>query len=400
MRIENRVFTHLSLNLLFSIFSSQFSRMKFALLSPLYPYRGGIAQFSGMLYTQLVNDGHDVKAFNFSKLYPDFLFPGKTQYVEEGDHAIVVESRRVLDSVNPISYFKTVKEIEAFAPDVLIISYWMSFFVPGYAYVANRMKKRCPVITLIHNAIPHEPRFFDKPLASLLFKQCQGFIVMSDNVRNDLLALCPGAKYIQNPHPLYTHFGSKMDRREACRRLGISANKKNLLFFGLIREYKGLDLLIEAVGRLGEEYQLVIAGECYGRFDTYQALIDASPAKERISTHIRYISDDDIPVFFSAADALVLPYRSATQSGVVSVAYTYDLPMLATPVGDFSNSIARPGTGIVASEVSGAALAEGVKELFASGKQAVYLENIANEKAALSWETLTRKLLDFIHAGC
>ena len=148
--------------------------MRFAILSPIYPYRGGIAQFSGMLYTELVKEGHEVKAFNFKRLYPDILFPGKTQYVEAGDRAIEIESVRVLDSVNPVSYFSTVNAIRSYAPDVLIISYWMSFFVPGYAHVANRMKKHCKVITLIHNAIPHEPRFFDKPLASLLFKQCHG----------------------------------------------------------------------------------------------------------------------------------------------------------------------------------------------------------------------------------
>lgn len=371
--------------------------MKIAILSPFYPYRGGIAQFSGMLYTQLLKDGHDVMAFNFSRLYPDLLFPGKTQYVEAGDHAIAIDSQRVLDSINPISYFKTVRAIEAFAPDMLIISYWMSFFVPGYAYVANRMKKHCQVITLIHNAIPHEPRFFDKPFASLLFRQCRGFIVMSDQVRNDLRALCPKARYIQNPHPLYDHFGKKIDREEACRKLGLSTDKNTLLFFGLIRDYKGLDLLIEAVGQLGEDYQLVIAGECYGSFEKYQTLIDQSSAKKRIFVYNEYISDDEIPVFFSASDVLVLPYRSATQSGVVSVAYHYDLPMLATPVGDFPNSIERPGTGIVVSEVSAKAIAEGVGELFTPGALVGYLENITKEKAALSWETLTRKLLDFIH---
>ena len=130
--------------------------MKYAILSPFYPYRGGIAQFSAMLYKTLEKDGHEVKAFNFSRLYPDTLFPGKTQYVEKGDNAIVIESERVLDSVNPLSYFKAVEAIKRFNPDVLIISYWMSFFVPGYAHIANRMKKHCKVVALIHNAIPHE----------------------------------------------------------------------------------------------------------------------------------------------------------------------------------------------------------------------------------------------------
>ena len=370
--------------------------MKIAILSPIYPFRGGIAQFSGMLYSELMKEGHEVKAFNFKRLYPDILFPGKTQYVEEGDRAIEIDSDRVLDSINPLTYSKTVQAIKAYQPDVLIIAYWMSFFVPSYAHIANRLRKHCKVITLIHNAIPHEPRFFDKPLTSLLFKQCHGFIVLSDNVQKDLQKLCPGAKYIQNPHPLYNHFGAKIERTTACQRLGVDPSKKNLLFFGLIREYKGLDLLIESMNLLGKDYQLIIAGECYGSFDKYKTLIDNSPAKGRISIHAEYIKDEDIPVFFSAADALILPYRSATQSGVVSVSYNYDLPMVSTPVGDFKNSIEKPGTGIVVEEVSASAISKGIEELFSPEKQRSLQANIAKEKAVLSWETLTRKLLDFI----
>lgn len=370
--------------------------MKIAILSPIYPYRGGIAQFSAMLYSQLQKEGHTVEAFNFKRLYPDFLFPGKTQYVEEGDHALAVDSVRILDSIHPFSYGRTVAAIRNFAPDVLIISYWMSFFVPAYAYIAHRMKKRCKVIALIHNAIPHEARFFDKPMASLLFRQCHGFIVLSDPVRNDLLHLCPGAAYIQNPHPLYDHFGEKRDKTDACRSLRIDSRKRNLLFFGLIRDYKGLDLLIEAAGRLDDTYQLIIAGECYGSFDAYQAQIDASPARERIFVYNRYIRDEEIPLFFSAADALILPYRSATQSGVVSVAYHYDLPMVSTPVGDFPNSIGVPGTGVVASDISAGALERGIREMFTKENQARFPLCLAREKAALSWETLTKKLLAFI----
>ena len=213
-----------------------------------------------------------------------------------------------------------------------------------------------------------------------------------------LRKLYPGAKYIQNPHPLYNHFGSKINKNEACRKLGIHPSKKNLLFFGLIRDYKGLDLLIEAMGQLNEDYHLIIAGECYGSFEKYQTLIDASPAKKRIFVHCEYISDEEIPIYFSAADALVLPYRSATQSGVVSVAYNYDLPMLSTPVGDFKNSIEKPGTGIVVPEISATALAQGIEELFTPSQQATIPANISKEKAALSWETLTRKLLDFINS--
>lgn len=372
--------------------------MRIAILSPLYPYRGGIAQFSGMLHTQLVRDGHEVKAFNFKRLYPDLLFPGKTQYVEEGDQAMAIPSERVLDSINPLSYFQTVKAIQAFRPDILIISYWMSFFVPGYAHIANRLKRQCKVITLIHNAIPHEPRFFDKPLARLLFKQCDGFLVLSDNVANDLLRLCPGAHFVEHPHPLYDHFGIQIAHAEACARLKIDSSRKTLLFFGLIRAYKGLDLLIEAMELLPPDYQLVIAGECYGSFEKYQALIDGSSAKARILVHNHYIHDEEIALYFSAANALVLPYRSATQSGVVSVAYHFDLPMVSTPVGDFAQSIGRPKTGIVIPEITPASLASGIQTLFTPSWQAALPEHIAKEKAALSWPSLTNKLLSLIHS--
>ena len=366
--------------------------MKYAILSPFYPYRGGIAQFSAMLYKTLEKDGHEVKAFNFSRLYPDTLFPGKTQYVEKGDNAIVIESERVLDSVNPLSYFKAVEAIKRFNPDVLIISYWMSFFVPGYAHIANRMKKHCKVVALIHNAIPHEPRFFDKPMAKLLFSQCHSFIVLSEAVADDLKSLCPKAKYILNPHPLYNHFGDKISKDEACEKLNISKEKKTLLFFGLIRDYKGLDLLIEAMHNLGDDFQLVIAGECYGSFDKYQKMIDNSPAKERIHVYNQYIADDDIPQFFSAADALILPYRSATQSGVVSIAYHYNIPMISTPVGDFGQSIGKPQTGIVVTDINSDSIRKGIEELFSNDKYNLCLENIGKEKASLSWEKLTEKI--------
>lgn len=370
--------------------------MKIAILSPFYPYRGGIAQFSAMLYTTLEKEGHNVQAFNFKRLYPDFLFPGKTQYVEEGDKAIPIPSERLLDSINPITYGTTTKAIKAFEPDVLIIAYWMSFFVPGYAHIANRMKKYCKVITLIHNAIPHEPRFFDKPLASLLFRQSDGFIVMSKTVEKDLLRLRPDARYIYNPHPLYDHFGDKIDKMEARRKLSLKADKKTLLFFGLIRDYKGLDLLIQAMDQLDDSFQLLIAGESYGSFEKYQALIDISNGKDRIHVHNRYISDEEIPLFFSAADTLVLPYRSATQSGVVSIAYHYDLPMIATSVGDFPESIEKPGTGIVVPEISSSSIAKGIKEFFDPEKISKFKSHLTKEKKALSWETLTHKLIEFI----
>ena len=370
--------------------------MKIAILSPFSPYRGGIAQFSGMLYNSLDAAGVEVKAFNFSRLYPDLLFPGKTQYVDPKEETLPIPSVRTLDSINPLSYFRTVEAIKAFDPDVLIISYWMSFFVPAYAHIANRMKKNCKVITLIHNAIPHEPRFFDQPLATLLFKQCAGFVVLSEQVASDLKKMHPKANYLLTPHPLYTHFGAKIDATIAKQQLGLDVTKKTLLFFGLIRDYKGLDLLIDAFTQLDEGYQLLIAGECYGSFDKYQQQIAQSGAASRIHVCNQYIADSEIATYFSAADALILPYRTATQSGVLSVAYHFDLPVVSTPVGDFPNSIGTTAVGIVVPEITAASLTEGIESLFAPNQMAYFHAQIVKHKTALSWEVLTERLCEFI----
>ncbi len=366
--------------------------MKVAILSPFYPYRGGIAQFSAMLYTAMAEE-HEVKAFSFSRLYPGFLFPGKTQYVEDGDNAIEIPSRRVLDSINPFSYQKTAREIADFQPDVLIIAYWMSFFGPAYGHVASRLKKKTKIISLVHNAIPHEPKFFDKPFAKLLFDRSDGFVVMSDIVKNDLSSMEPGAKFCVRPHPLYDHFGKKIEANEARKQLGLSPDKKTLLFFGLIRDYKGLDLLIDAMSGLDDDYQLLIAGECYGSFEKYETQIANSPAKNRIVAMNEYIEDSLVPVLFSATDLLILPYKSATQSGVIPVAYHFEVPVVATDVGGLRETIEQPGTGIIC-EPEVKSLESAVKQVFAVGGEQ-FVNNIRKEKENLSWGKFADGVIEF-----
>ncbi|MDR1632403.1 MAG: glycosyltransferase [Dysgonamonadaceae bacterium] len=366
--------------------------MKIAILSPFYPYRGGIAQFSAMLYKTL-ETGHEIKAFSFSRMYPDFLFPGKTQLVEEGDQAIPIVAERRLDSIDPFSYLQTAKAIARFQPDVLVVVYWMPFFAPAYATIVKRLKKRTIVIGLLHNAIPHEPHFFDRPLSKYFFKQCRGFIVMSEIVKRDLLSILPEAHYIHKQHPIYNHFGKKLSSGVAKSRLGLNAGKKTLLFFGLIREYKGLDLLIEALSHLDDSYELLIAGESYGSFQKYQKQIDHSPAKERIIVKNYYIEDKDVPVLFSAADVLVLPYKSATQSGVLPVAYHYETPVVATDVGGFREAIEQAGSGVVCSS-NAKALAEGIGEIFRTGQEK-FLANIRLERENLSWDSFATALVEF-----
>ncbi|HOG42195.1 MAG TPA: glycosyl transferase, partial [Bacteroidales bacterium] len=231
--------------------------MKIAFLSTFYPFRGGIAQFNANLYEELGKE-HQVKAFTFKRQYPSLLFPGKTQYVTEQDDAKVIESIAVLDSINPFSYFSTAKKIAGLEPDVVIMRYWISFLAPALGTVARLLRRKgIKVITITDNIIPHERKFFDKPFAKWFLKPINGCIAMSSSVLEDMLSLTPDKPYILKPHPPYDHFGAKMEKNEACERLGIKPDKKNLLFFGLIRDYKGLDLLIEAMGHLDDSYRVI-----------------------------------------------------------------------------------------------------------------------------------------------
>ncbi len=369
--------------------------MKIACLSTFYPFRGGIAQFNALLYQTLEEQGHEMNAYTFTCQYPKILFPGKTQYVTKEDHAIIVDSKAVLNTVNPFSYESAARKILDWDPDVLVMKYWMSFFAPSLGHVAKKLRKKGKkVVCIIDNAIPHEPKFFDKPLTRLFFNQCTHFIVMSDAVRKDLLQLKPDANYILKPHPLYNHFGDKLARIDACKQLNLDENKKILLFFGLIRDYKGLDLLIDAMSALDESYQLVIAGECYGSFEKYEEQIKKSVAKERIKAMNHYIDDGLVPVLFSAADILVLPYKSATQSGVIPVAYHFELPVLGTDVGGLRETLEPPGTGVVC-EPNPESIAQGIVSMFETGISK-FIGNIREEKKNLSWEKFCDEMIGFI----
>ena len=368
--------------------------MKIAYLSTFYPFRGGIAQFNANLYEALKTE-HEVIPFTFKRQYPDILFPGKTQYVTPEDNAIPVPSRAVLDTANPLTYLSAAKKIAKEQPDVLIMKYWMSYFAPSLGTVAGKLKKQgCKVITVLDNVIPHEQRFFDRPLTTWFLQQNSGFIAMSESVRKDLLTLRPDAPNLLRQHPLYNHFGEKMERAEACKALGLDPAKKILLFFGLIRDYKGLDLLIDAYNQLDDSYQLVIAGESYGSFDKYKEQISRLNRPEDVKVFNRYISDKEVPLFFSAADVCVLPYRSATQSGITSIAYHFELPLIATNTGGLGETIEGPGVGLMVPEVSSASIAETIVRFYEQDRNR-FVAHIQKEKEALTWEKFAHALLDF-----
>ena len=368
--------------------------MKIALLSCFYPYRGGIAQFNANVFNELSKE-HDVKAFNFKRQYPDILFPGKTQYVGEGDSAIKIESERILDTANPLSYIKTSSIIRKWEPNILLMRYWMSYFAPSQGYVARHMLPTTKRISVLDNVIPHERRFFDTPFTKYYLNSNDGFIVLSEAVRDDLLKLKPNAKYLMTPHPVYNHFGAKIGKQEACKILNIDHRYKNILFFGLIREYKGLDILIEAFGMLEGEYNLIIAGEPYGSFTEYQEKIDILKNRDNVKLFTRYISDEEVPLFFSAADVCVLPYRSATQSGISAISYHFELPMITTDVGGLKEAIETPGTGIVVPEPDAKLVKDAIEKFFGQEPSEDFVKNIQRENERLSWSNFCSKLLDF-----
>lgn len=365
--------------------------MRIAYLSVFPPYRGGIAQFAASLLASLA-EKHEVKAFNFKRQYPDFLFPGKTQYIES-EEAYAYLSERVLDMLNPISYWNTAQQIIKFAPDVVYINYWMPFFSPALGSIAYLLKRKgIKVIAILHNLIPHEKRKGDALFNDYFIRQINGFLVMGSSVKQDLLSLKPKANYRQHPHPLYDHFGEKMDRTAALATFGIAPEKKVLLFFGLIRAYKGLDILIEAFGELSEEYELIIAGESYEEFTQYQNIINQHNNSDKVHPHIRYVADEEVPTFFSAADLCVLPYKSATQSGVVSIAFHFDLPVLVTDVGSLREIVDNFQGGEVVKPNDSKALAQAIRAFFTSDRN--YSEQIKARKTTFSWEGLADTVVE------
>jgi len=368
--------------------------VRIAILSCFYPFRGGIAQFNANIFQEL-SKFHEVRAFNFTRQYPEFLFPGKTQFVGKGDGAIKIDSTPLLDTVNPFSFFSTAKKIREWEPDLLLMRYWMSYFAPSQGYVGRNQLKKTKVISILDNVIPHEPRFFDKPFTRYYLASNNGFVVLSDSVGKDLITYKPDAKFISTPHPLYNHFGQKVDKNRAIENLGLEKDKKNILFFGLIREYKGLDILIDSFSMLNSNYQLIIAGEPYGSFAGYLHQIDKSPNKSRIKLFTRYISDNEVPDFFSAADVCVLPYRSATQSGISAISYHFELPMITTDVGGLKESIEAQGTGIVVEANNPLAIKDAIVEYFDKGLAGNLSKNIKTEKDKLSWSVFSKKLMEF-----
>ena len=371
--------------------------MKVVYLSTFYPYRGGIAQFNALLF-RAMEKHHEMHAVTFKRQYPNMLFPGKTQYVTQDDIADPVPAVRKLDSVNPLSYWTTAKYLRKQAPDLVLTKYWMTFFGPSLGFVLGRQSRFTKRIAVLDNVIPHEKRFFDNAFNRYFLRRNDGFIAMTEKVKEDLLSYVPHAKCVVIPHPVYNQFGTKVTREEALNQLnlGYLKDRKILLFFGIIRDYKGLDLLLDVMAALPKEYHLILAGESYGSFDGYAQQIEELSIGDRCHVFQRYISDGEVPWFFSAADVCMLTYKSATQSGITGIAQHFELPMIATHVGGLAETIQHGKTGLICRDRSPKSIADSVITYFEEGMRTSMSMELARENKNNTWEGFADKLLAFV----
>jgi glycosyltransferase involved in cell wall biosynthesis len=375
----------------FLIFASR--TMRFAFLSAFPPFRGGIAQFSAALVRELRKD-HAVAAFTFTRQYPDLLFPGTSQFdttTPDGTGAV-----RVLDSISPLSWGRTAEAMLEGGAEIAVLRYWMPFFAPALGVVAGRLRSQgVPVVCIVDNAIPHEPRFYDRLFTKWFVGRCDGYVALTEAVAADIRSLRPDAQVLVLKHPLYDHFGAPMPMAEARKQLDVPADARVLLFFGLIRDYKGLDILLEAFADMDERYHLVIAGEPYGDMAPYTERIARLPDPSRVHLQARYITDAEVPAFFCAADAVVLPYRSGTQSGITAIAQHFGVPVLATDVGGLKEAIEHERTGLVIPEPSPDAVRAACELYFTNDRPVRFREALAKLREDLSWSRFAAEFVAF-----
>lgn len=370
--------------------------MKIIVVGPSHPYRGGIAAFTDRLANEFVSESDDVHLYTFTLQYPSILFPGKTQYSDAPAPKNIRIFRRI-NSINPFSWVKTAKEIRAKNPDIVIFAYWMSFFAPCYAKMAKIISKnkntRC--IGLVHNMMPHEKSLLDRFFSPCFVKRMDAFVALSKSVLEDISKLDKKSKPKQfSPHPLYDHYGDREDRSLAINSLYLDDRYNYLLFFGLIREYKGLDLLLKAMAdeRIDKyPVKLIVAGEFYEKKEPYLQMIDNYKINDKVIICDRYIPDEEVKNFFNLADMVVQPYRSATQSGVTQVAYHFEKPMLVTDVGGLREIVPDGKVGYVV-EPQPVKIADAICDFYDNDRKEFFEDNVIEEKKKYEWSKMTETI--------
>jgi len=365
---------------------------KILLVGPAHPFRGGIADLNERLAIELKKQQNEVEILSFSLQYPSFLFPGKSQ-TSEGNPPTGIKIYSEINSINPFNWIFTGLKTRKRNYDLIIFRYWLPFFGPAFGTIARIAKKKSTTIMAItDNGIPHEKRFGDTTMGKYFLKTCQGFLSMSKAVCDDLKTLGMKQPMTLTPHPMYDIYGDAVPREEALKLLELSDQYSYLLFFGFVRKYKGLDLLLHAFAKVSNPtLKLIIAGEYYEDASYYEQLIQKHNLTDRIIHYGRFIEDREVPLFFGAANLLVQPYRSATQSGVAQIAYFYNLPMIVTNVGGLAEIVPNGKTGYcVNPEIE--EIANAIEEYFEKKQEPIFRQAITVEKKRFTWETFTARI--------
>lgn len=369
--------------------------MKIALLGTAYPYRGGLANLNERLSLQFQNEGNEMEIITFTLQYPNFLFPGKTQY-SDSPAPKNLKITRMVSSVNPFNWVSVGLKIKKLAPDYLVIPFWLPFMSPCFGTIARiaRSNKHTRVVSIVHNIIPHEKRIGDKMFASYFVGSTDGFVTMSKSVLADLdlFDATKPKKFCR--HPLYDNFGLPVSREEAARKLNLDPDFSYFLFFGLIRDYKGLDWMLKAFAdsRIDKsKVKLLVAGEFYNNGEQYKAIEKELKLNGSVVWNTDFVPDEEVRYYFSLADLVVQPYKSATQSGVTQVAYHFEKPMLVTNVGGLAENVPNGKVGYVV-EADPMSVADAVVHFL--NERPDFTEGIQDEKKKYSWTNLTSALIE------
>lgn len=376
--------------------------MNIVIIGTAWPYRGGLATFNERLAQQFQSEGHTVRIETFSLQYPSFLFPGKTQFTTE-PQPTNLSIIRSLNSCNPFSWIALGRKLRREAPDMVICCYWMAFMAPAFGTVCRIAKQngktRC--VALVHNMFPHEKGMLDKLFAPYFVHSQDRFVALSESVAKDISSLLTPHSSLSSSeevvregrHPIYDHYGAQMNKSDACHSLCLNPLCDYMLFFGLVRAYKGLDLLLEALAMVKDtlpNVRLLVAGEFYEDEKKYRKMIEELRIEDRVVIRNEFIADADLRKYFGAASLIAQPYRSATQSGVTQVAFHFEKPMLVTNVGGLGEIVHHGKMGY-AVPVDARAIADAIVDYYTNDRQASFTDYLRQEKVKYGWDKLTIK---------
>ena len=374
--------------------------MKIVIIGTAYPYRGGLAAFNERLARQFADEGNEVSVMTFTLQYPGFLFPGKSQYLD-GPAPEGLKIERCVNSVNPFNWISLGYRLKKMKADLIIFKYWLPFMAPCFGTLARiaRQNRHSKVICIFDNVVPHEKRPGDHQFTKYFTSAIDGAIAMSKSVLDDLELYRKDIPAKLNPHPLFDNFGPPVPRAEALKKLGLDASTRWMLFFGFIRAYKGLDLLIEALADerfRGKNLKLIVAGEFYEDDKPYRELIKKFKLENEVVIFDRFINDNEVTDFFSASDLVIQPYRDATQSGVTQIAYHFDKPMIVTDVGGLKEIVPDGRCGYVVKPAP-ADISDAIAECYKNNRLETFAENVRIEKAKYSWSMMTASVREVLN---